>query len=73
MKHITGKSKKKSRNLHKLTINKADVYNKSEIADAFNDLFTNIGKKLTSQIPKLTKTLKTYISKINITYTLNLY
>ena len=38
MKDLIGKS-----NLpRKLTINKVDVYNKPEIADAFNDFFTNI-------------------------------
>ena len=63
----TTESKIKSTNpLRKLTTNKGDVYNKSEIADAFNDLFANIGQKLTSQISKLTKTFETYISKVNI-------
>ena len=53
MKDIIRKSKVKSTNLpRKLTINKVDVYNKPEIADAFNDFFTNIGQKLASQIPK---------------------
>ena len=53
MKAIIGKSKIKSTNLpSKLTINKVDVYNKPEIADAFNNFFTNIGQKLASQIPK---------------------
>ena len=37
-----------------------DVYNKREIADAFNDFFANIGQKLASQIPKLSKTFETY-------------
>ena len=53
MKDIIGKSKIKSTNLpHKVTINKVDVYDKPEIADAFNDFFTNIGQKLASQISK---------------------
>ena len=56
-----GKSKIKSTNLpQKLTINKVNVYNKREIADAFNDFFTNIGQKLASQIPKSPKTFETY-------------
>ena len=56
-----GKSKIKSTNLpQKLTINKVDVYNKREIADAFNDFFTNIGQKLASQIPKSPKTFERY-------------
>ena len=42
-----------------------DVYNKPEIADAFNDFFTNIGQKLASQIPKSSKTFETYINKEN--------
>ena len=55
------KSKIKSTNIpRKLTINKVDVYNKPEIADAFNDFFTNIGQKLASQIPKSSKIFETY-------------
>ena len=47
MKDMIGKAKIKSTNLpRKLTINKVDVYNKREIADAFNDFFTNLGQKL---------------------------
>ena len=52
--------------LRKLKVNKVDVYNKPEIADAFNDFFTNIGQKLASQIPKSTKTFETYINKVNV-------
>ena len=38
------KIKYKSSNIpHKLTINKVDVYNNPEIADAFNYFFTSIG------------------------------
>ena len=60
MKDIIGKSKIKSKSLpRKLTINKVDVYNKTEIADAFNDFFTNVGQKLASQIPKSSKTFET--------------
>ena len=60
MKDITGKSKFKSTNLpSKLTTNKVDVYNKPEIADSFNDLFTNIGQKLASQTHKSCKTFET--------------
>ena len=60
MKDIIGKSKIKSKSLpRKLTINKVDVYNKTEIADAFNDFFTNIGQELASQIPKSSKTFET--------------
>ena len=61
------KSKIKSTNIpRKLTINKVDVYNKPEIADAFNGFFTNIGQELDSQIPKSSKTFETYISKVNV-------
>ena len=61
------KIKIKSTNLlHKLTINKVDVYNNPKIAAAFNDLFTNIGQKLASQIPKSSKTFETYINKVNV-------
>ena len=67
MKDIIGKSKIKSTNLpHKVTINKVDVYDKPEIADAFNDFFTNIGQKLASQIPKSSETFETYINKVNV-------
>ena len=67
MKDIFGKSKTKSTNLpRKLTINKMDVYNKPEIADASNDFFTNIGQKLASQIPKSSKIFETYINKVNV-------
>ena len=53
MKDIIRESKIKSANLSsKLTINKVDVSNKPEIADAFNDFFTNICQKRASQIPK---------------------
>ena len=67
MKDIIGKSKIKSTNLPcKLTINKVNVYNKPEIADAFNDFFTNIGQKLASQIPKSSKKFETYMNKVNV-------
>ena len=59
MKDIIEKSKIKSANLpRKLTVNKVNV-NKREIADAFNDFFTNVGQKLASQIPKPSKTFET--------------
>ena len=62
MKDLIRKPKIMSTNLlRKLTIDKADVYNKHEITDTFNDLFTNIGQKLSSQIPKSSGTFKTYI------------
>ena len=67
MKDIIGKSKIKSTNLpRKLKIIKGDVYNKPEIADAFNEFFANIGQKLASQIPKSSKTFETYINKVNV-------
>ena len=67
MKDIIGKAKIKSTNLpRKLTINRVDIYNKREIADAFNDFFTNIGQKLANQIPKSSKTFETYINKANV-------
>ena len=44
MKEIIGKSKLTSTNIpRKLKINNVGVYNKREIADAFNYFFTNIG------------------------------
>ena len=67
MKDIIGKSNIKSTNLpRKLAVNKANVYNKRKIADAFNDFFTNIGRKLSSKIPKSSKTFKAYINKVNV-------
>ena len=64
---IIGKSKIKSTNLpRKLRIDKVDVYNKTEIADAFNDFFTNIGQTLASQIIKSSKTFETCINKVNV-------
>ena len=36
------------------------------MADAFSNFFTNIGRKLASQIPKSSKTFETYINKVNI-------
>ena len=64
---ISGKSKIKSTNLpRKLRIDKVDVYNKTEIADAFNDFFTNIGQTLASQIIKSSKTFETCINKVNV-------
>ena len=66
MQDIIEKSKIKSTNLpRKLTI-KVDVYNKPEIADSFNDFFTNIGQKPVSQIPKSSKTFEIYINKVNV-------
>ena len=75
MKDIIRKSKVKSTNLpRKLTINKVDVYNKREIADAFNDFFTNIGQKLASQIPKsYQKHLKQISIKRMSKWSLSLY
>ena len=53
MKDIIRKPKIMSSNrLRKLPINKADIYNKPEITDAFYDFLTNIVQKLASQIPK---------------------
>ena len=67
MKDIIGKAKIKSTNLpRKLTINRVDIYNKREIADAFHDFFTNIGQKLANQIPRSSKTFETYINKANV-------
>ena len=67
MKDLIGKSKIKSTNLpRKLAINKVDVYSKPEIADPFNDFFTNIGQKLASQISKSSITFETYINKVNV-------
>ena len=67
MKDIIGKSNTKSANLsRKLTINKVDVYNIPETADAFNDFFTNIDQKPASQIPKSSKLFETYINKVNV-------
>ena len=67
VKDIIGKSNIKSTNLpRKLAVNKANVYNKRKIADAFNDFFTNIGQKLSSKIPKSSKTFKAYINKVNV-------
>ena len=37
------KIKKSTNLLHKLIINKVDIYNKPEIANSFNDFFTSIG------------------------------
>ena len=67
MKYMIGKSKLNSTNLpSQLTISKADVYNKPEIADVFNDFFKNVGQKLASQIPKSSKTFEIYINKVNV-------
>ena len=67
MKDIIGKSKIKSINLpRKFTINKVDVYNKPETADAFHDFFINTGQKLARQIPKSSKTFETYMDKLNV-------
>ena len=62
-----GKSKITLINLpHKLIINKVNVYNKPEIANAFNGFFTNTGEKLANEIPKSSKIFETYINKVNI-------
>ena len=47
-------------------MNKVDVQNKTEIADAFNDFYTNIDHKLASQVPESSKTVETYINKVNV-------
>ena len=56
MKDIIGKSKVKLTNLRR----------KPKIAAAFNDFFTNIDQKLTSQTPKSSKTFEAYVNKVNI-------
>ena len=62
-----GKSKITLINLpRKLIINKVNVYNKPEIANAFNGFFTNIGEKLANEITKSSKIFETYINKVNI-------
>ena len=67
LEYIIGKSKIKSTNLpRKLLINKVDVYNKTKMADAFNDSFINIGQKRASQTPKSSKIFETYINKVNV-------
>ena len=43
-----------------------DVYNKPKMADAFNDIFINIGQKRASQTPKSSKIFETYINKVNV-------
>ena len=61
MKDVIEKSKIKSPNLlRKLIISKVDVYSKPEIADAFNDFFTNVVQKLASQISESCKTFEAY-------------
>ena len=40
-----------------------NTYNNPKIANALNDLFTNIGQKLAIQIPKSSKIFETYINK----------
>ena len=60
MKDIIGKSKIKLTNLPlKLTITKVGVYNEPDMADTFNDFFTNIGQKLAIPIPKSSETFET--------------
>ena len=67
MKDIIGKSQIKSTNLpRKLTINKVDVHNKPEIADAFNNFFSNTDQKLAIQKPKSSNIFETYINKVNV-------
>ena len=43
-----------------------DVYNKPKIANAFNDFYTNIGQKLTSQVQKSSKTFEPFINNVNV-------
>ena len=67
MKDIIGNSEIKLTNLpRKLTLNKVNLYNKPKKPDTVNYFFTNIGQKLTRQIPKSSKKCVAYINKVNV-------
>ena len=67
MKELTGKTKHNSCNLPKmLSKDGRTIYNANEIADEFNNLFTNVGPNLAEKIPQSDKSFKEYLSQSDI-------
>ena len=66
IKEITGKIKIKTDNLpRRIIINNQNIYNKKQIANQFNNFFTNIGPNLASKISTASKCFKSYLKSIN--------
>ena len=64
MKEIAGKNKTKSVNLPKmLKTNTGFIYNQEQIANEFNNFFTNVGPNLANKIPTVQKSFEEYLNK----------
>jgi len=62
IKEITGKFKIKNDNLPRhIVVNNQNIYDKKQIANHFNNFFTNIGPNLASKIPAASKCFKIYL------------
>ena len=68
MKEVIGKSKLIHSNLpRKIVINKNVIFEKKQIANAFNNFFINIGPKLADDIPTSTRSFQSYVQTTNET------
>ena len=68
MKEILGKcTTKSSTPPTKITVNKTDIFDAEEIADEFNNFFSNIGTDLANKTPNASKPFDSYITKANTT------
>ena len=68
MKEVIGKSKLIHSTLpRKIFINKNVIFEEKHIANAFNNVFINIGPKLAGDIPKATRSFKSYVRGTNET------
>ena len=64
MKEITGKIKDKSNNLPKMIkTDKGVIYDDKEIAEEFNEFFTNVGQRLAANIPDVATTFEDYLTE----------
>ena len=62
MKEVIGKSKLIHSALpRKIVINKNVTFEEKRIANAFNNFFINIGRKLADDIPTATRSFESYI------------
>ena len=49
----------------KTVIDKTEIVGETEIANEFNDVFTNIGPKLVQKIPQPLKLFESYMNRVN--------
>ena len=66
MKELIGKVKiKKSSLPFKIVIDKTDILGEKNIANEFNNFFTDIDLKLAKKIPESTQPFESYVKKVN--------